>query len=280
MLLADILPFPVAAETIVSLWGLDFRSDVTGPGIASVRGGVEESFFDESGVMESTASPPSLTDSNPVLRDPDVRIMLKVRDGDDAAFNQLVLNYQDRLIGLLRHLVGDQTAAEDLAQDVFLRVFRARRGYEPTAKFSTWLFRIAGNLALNRRRDLGRRKEVNLATEESGSVGVRPGDGLLAEKSALMPTRQADKSEVQNMVREALTSLNDRQRIALLLHRFEEMSYADIGATLDLTVPAVKSLLSRARESLREKLEPYLQTGKRPKSLRSDVDMSEEHDDD
>jgi len=230
--------------------------------------------------MESTAPPPSLTDSNPVLRDPDVRIMLKVRDGDDAAFNQLVLNYQDRLIGLLRHLVGDQTSAEDLAQDVFLRVYRARRGYEPTAKFSTWLFRIAGNLALNRRRDLGRRKEVNLATEESGAVGVRPAEQLLAEKSALMPTRQADKSEVQRMVQDALASLNDRQRMALLLHRFEEMSYADIGDALDLTVPAVKSLLSRARESLREKLEPYLNSGKRPKALRSDVDMSEENDDD
>ncbi len=205
--------------------------------------------------------------------------MLKVRDGDDAAFNQLVLNYQDRLIGLLRHLVGDVTAAEDLAQDVFLRVYRARRGYEPTAKFSTWLFRIAGNLALNRRRDLGRRKEVNLATDESGAVGARPGKGMLAEKSALMPTRQADKAEVQRMVQDALGTLNDRQRIALLLHRFEEMSYADIGETLDLTVPAVKSLLSRARESLRETLEPYLNTGKRPKSLRSDVEMSEDLND-
>jgi RNA polymerase sigma-70 factor (ECF subfamily) len=222
--------------------------------------------------MESMVSLSGSTDSNPVLRDPDVRIMLSVRDGDDAAFNQLVLGYQDRLVGLLRHLVQDQTAAEDLAQEVFLRVFRARRGYEPTAKFSTWLFRIASNLALNRRRDLGRRREVHFAEDESSEVGARPAERMLADKSALMPTRQADKSEVQRVVQEAMGTLNERQRMALLLHRFEEMSYADIADTLELTVPAVKSLLTRARESLRARLEPYLQQGRRPKPAESDSD--------
>jgi RNA polymerase sigma-70 factor (ECF subfamily) len=206
----------------------------------------------------------SSTQTNPVLRDPDVRLMLRVRDGDDAAFNEIVVAYQSRLIGVLRHLVQDQSAAEDLAQEVFLRIYRARRGYEPTAKFSTWLFRIANNLAINRRRDAGRRREFQVTADDSGPSGPRPVEQMVADKSALMPTRQLDKTELQAMVQSAMESLNERQRMALLLHRFEEMSYADVADTLDLTIPAVKSLLSRARESLREKLEPYLLQGQPP----------------
>src|SRR5262245_36885773 len=104
----------------------------------------------------TTVADLSSSDENPVLRDPDVRLMLRVKGGDEAAFEKLVQNYQDRLVAVLFHLVEDRGAAEDLAQEVFLRIYRARRGYEPTAKFSTWLFRIANNLASNLRRDQGR----------------------------------------------------------------------------------------------------------------------------
>lgn len=187
--------------------------------------------------------------------------MLRVRDGDEAAFTQLVVAYQERLIAILRNMLQDHEAAEDLAQEVFLRVYRARIGYEPTAKFSTWLFRIANNLASNRRRDEGRRREVMLTPSDSGPLGARPAEQILAEKSALLPTRRLDKAEMQLVVQAALATLNERQRAALLLHKFEEMSYADIGEALELSVPAVKSLLSRARESLREKLEPYVARG-------------------
>jgi RNA polymerase sigma-70 factor, ECF subfamily len=221
----------------------------------------------------------SSTQTNPVLRDPDVRLMLRVRDGDDAAFNEIVVAYQTRLIGVLRHLVHDQSAAEDLAQEVFLRIYRARRGYEPTAKFSTWLFRIANNLALNRRRDAGRRKEFQVAADESGPLGPRPVEQMLADKSALMPTRQLDKSELQAMVQAAMETLGERQRMALVLHRFEEMSYADVADTLDLSIPAVKSLLSRARESLREKLEPYLLQGQIPGGKNYSVTEMDDDDD-
>lgn len=198
------------------------------------------------------------TDQNPALLDPDVRLMLRVRDGDEAAFEQLVNTYQDRLIGVLSHVLPNPDQAEDLAQDVFLRVYKSRRSYEPTAKFCTWLFRIANNLANNRRRDHGRRREVKLSVSDSGPLGGRPAERVLAEKSALMPTRQLDKSEMRAVVQAALATLNERQRMALLLHKFEEMSYADVGAALDMTPAAVKSLLSRARDSLREKLEPYV----------------------
>lgn len=192
------------------------------------------------------------------LRDPDVVLMLRVKSGDEAAFGKLVERYQDRLIGVFFHMLRDRTAAEDLAQETFLRVFRARHGYEPTAKFSTWLFRIAHNLANNRRRDEGRRKEVAFAGSDSGPMGARPEEQILKEKSGMMPARQLDKSELQAVVQEALTTLNDRQRMAVLLHKFEGMSYSDIADAMELTPAAVKSLLSRAREALRGKLEPYV----------------------
>ena len=201
------------------------------------------------------------TDDNPVLRDPDVRLMLRAKQGDQTAFTQLVTNYQDRLVGVLAHMLQNKEAAEDLAQEVFLRIYRARHGYEPTAKFSTWLFRIANNLANNLRRDSGRRREIALNVNDSGPLGPRPGERLVAEKSGLMPTRQFDKSEMCTMVQAALATLNEKQRMAVLLHKFEEMSYTDIAAALDMTPAAVKSLLSRARDNLREKLEPYVKQG-------------------
>lgn len=201
------------------------------------------------------------TDDNPVLRDPDVRLMLRAKAGDQTAFTQLVTNYQDRLVGVLGHMLQNRETAEDLAQEVFLRIYRARHGYEPTAKFSTWLFRIANNLANNLRRDAGRRKEIVMNVADSGPLGPRPGERVIADKSGLMPTRVFDKTEMCSMVQSALSTLNENQRMAVLLHKFEEMSYADIAAALDMTPAAVKSLLSRARENLREKLEPYVRQG-------------------
>lgn len=188
--------------------------------------------------------------------------MLRAKDGDESAFTQLVQTYQDRLINIFFHIVGSQEAAEDLAQDVFLRIYRARHGYVPTARFSTWLFRIANNLASNSRRDQGRRKETAFAGSESGPLGPRPAEHLAAEKSALMPARQLDKTELLTVVKGALETLNDRQRLAVLLHKFEDMSYQDIAEAMELTPQAVKSLLSRARENLRSVLEPYMHLGK------------------
>jgi RNA polymerase sigma-70 factor (ECF subfamily) len=195
------------------------------------------------------------------LRDPDVRLMLRAKEGDEEAFEQLVVNYQDRLVHVFYHLVGSQETAEDLAQETFLRIYRARHGYVPTAKFSTWLFKIANNLASNSRRSKGRRKEVDLNTSSDSTALPRVEEQRVADKSGLMPTRQYDSKEMAQVVQAAMVSLNDRQRLAVLLHKFEEMSYADIGATMDLTEPAVKSLLSRAREALRVKLESYVKNG-------------------
>ena len=210
--------------------------------------------------QKPNAEPKSVVD-DPARRDPDVRLMLRVKTGDQAAFAQLVTAYQDRLVNVLYHLVLDTELAEDLAQEVFFRIYRVRAGYEPTAKFSTWLFRIANNLAANKRRSKGRHKETPLNTNDSGPLGARPAEQLLADKSSLMPGRNLDRKEVQQVVQEALDSLNERQRLAVLLHRYEEMSYADIAATMELTPEAVKSLLARARENLRQILEPYVKQG-------------------
>jgi RNA polymerase sigma-70 factor (ECF subfamily) len=198
------------------------------------------------------------------LADPDVRLMLEVRDGSAAAFEELVLRYQGRLVAVLEHLVGSREQAEDLAQEVFLRVYRARQRYEVSAKFSTWLFRIANNVASNALRSESRRREVNLQPRDSGAMGVRSWDAMLQASSGQMPARQLDKAEVRDIVRMALGALNERQRMAVLLSKFEGMSYADISEVMGLSSPAIKSLLSRARGNLREVLEPYFQDGTRP----------------
>jgi len=208
-----------------------------------------------------------MLDSKPLpyeTTDPDVRLMLQVRDDNAAAFEELVLRYQGRLITILQNMVQDRDRAEDLAQDVFLRVYRARKSYLPDAKFSTWLFTIAHNVASNSLRALSRRHEVNVTAGRGGEPRSKPWDDLVTAPSGLMPARQLDKAELAEVVRAAVDSLNERQRMAILLAKFEHMSYADIAATMGLSVKAVKSLLSRARENLRLILEPYLQEGIRP----------------
>ena len=195
---------------------------------------------------------------NQYLADPDVQLMLRVAAGDEAAFEGLVSRYQDRLIGFFFHIVRDRSMAEDMAQDVFLRVYRARERYSAQARFSTWLFRIAHNLASNQKRGLARRKEISLAGSNGSDSEIRTTEQNLAEKSALMPTRQLDSRETQNIVRAALDSLNERQKTAVLLHKFEGMSYEDIGAIMDLNVIAVKSLLARARVKLKDVLERHV----------------------
>jgi RNA polymerase sigma-70 factor (ECF subfamily) len=194
------------------------------------------------------------------LADPDVRLMLQVRAGDAQAFEELMLRYQNRLLSLLTHLVGERDLAEDLTQEVFLRVYRARKRYVPGAKFSTWLFTIAGNVASNALRTKARRREVHIAprSNESGSQSL---ETAAVEASGLMPARQLDKAELRDVVQQAIGSLNDRQRMAVLLAKFEHFSYADIAEIMDMSPQAIKSLLSRARCNLRDVIQPYLERG-------------------
>jgi len=191
-------------------------------------------------------------------RDPDVRLMLQVRDDVQGAFETLVERYQHRLLGVLTHLVGDPADAEDLTQEVFLRIYRARKGYRPKARFSTWLFTVANNLALNHVRGKGRAlaQGEGSAAKGTGSQALLPAVER-AEGREGTPSAQARQVELSAVVRSAMESLGEDQKLAVLLNKFEEMSYAEIAEVMNRSESAIKSLLARARNSLREQLEPY-----------------------
>jgi RNA polymerase sigma-70 factor (ECF subfamily) len=191
------------------------------------------------------------------LRDPDTRLMLGVRDDEPGAFEELVEKYQHRLVAVLHHLVGDAAEAEDIAQEVFLRVYRARKKYRARAKFSTWLFTIANNLAANARRSRQRKPEVPLNLRDSGPLGPRPAEQLVRDPGTA-PSQRLQQQEMAELVRRAVEGLNERQRVAVVLHKFEDMSYAEIAGVMGLTTKAVKSLLNRARVNLRVALKDYI----------------------
>jgi RNA polymerase sigma-70 factor, ECF subfamily len=189
--------------------------------------------------------------------DPAADLMVRVAAGGPAAadaFAEIVSLWQDRLVTLFLHQMGDHATAEDLTQEVFLRVYRAREGYRPTARFTTWIHTIAANVASDLRQRAYRRREHGVpaaASATSSGIGL---DQLAVAASGLMPARQADRQELRAVVQEALAGLNERQRMAVLLAKFEHCSLEEIAAAMGLSVPAVKSLLFRARDHLRAAL--------------------------
>lgn len=181
-------------------------------------------------------------------RDPDVRLMLQIRDDVPGAFEILVERYQHRLVGVLTHLIGRVDEAEDLTQDVFLRIYRARKGYKPKAKFSTWLFTIANNLAMNHLRSRGRNPAIAMGMGVDGTSGTQSGLRPLEERALDRegtPSAQMRQVELSDVVREALDLLGEDQKLAVLLNKFEDMSYADIAEIMGRSEAAVKSLLAR-----------------------------------
>src|SRR5437667_3855948 len=152
--------------------------------------------------------------------------MLRVRDDDPVAFAELVELYQHRLVTVMHHLVGNKEEAEDLAQEVFLRVYRVRKKYRPRAKFSTWLFTIANNLALNALRSRQRKPSVRLDVRDSGPLGPRPAEQLVRDR-ANAPEERVTQQELARIIQLALDELNERQRMAVVLNKFEDMNYSD-----------------------------------------------------
>jgi RNA polymerase sigma-70 factor (ECF subfamily) len=197
--------------------------------------------------------------------------MLQVRDDQDGAFEELVERYQHRLVAVMNHLVGNPEEAEDLAQEVFLRVYRARKKYRPRSKFSTWLFTIANNLALNSIRARQRKPVVPLNARDSGPLGARPQEQLVPDPGT-GPQQRVQKNELAQRIREALETLNERQRMAVVLNKFEDMNYAEIAEVMGLTTKAVKSLLSRARTNLRAALTGYVYMDGMPRPSEEDED--------
>ncbi len=189
--------------------------------------------------------------------------MLAVRAGDASAFEELMTRNQSKVLSMLVHFVDSRVQAEDLTQEVFLKVYQAREAYQPTAKFSTWLCRIVHNCALNAVRSKKRKPELLFSGVENDEEGGRIEDNILAQ-SGYLPTRQYDRDEQREMVQIALKSLETRQREVLLFRHFEYMDYEQIAEVMELTPEAVKSLLCRARRRLAEILTPYMQEGNLP----------------
>jgi RNA polymerase sigma-70 factor, ECF subfamily len=184
----------------------------------------------------------------------DVQLMLDVKAGDDASFDLLLQKYRTPLVNFLYRMVRDAATAEDLAQEVFLRVYRARKQYSPSAKFTTWLFRIATNLALNSVRDNRyKRMQVSLdapAEEDEAPVQL-PGREMRIDEHMV----ERDRAQI---IRRAVAALPEKQRVAVLLHKYEEMDYGEIAKILECSESALKSLLFRAYETLRVQLAPLV----------------------
>ena len=182
----------------------------------------------------------------------DVQLMLDVKAGDEQSFELLLHRYRSPLVNFLYRMVRNREQAEDLAQEVFLRVYRARADYVPSAKFTTWLFRIATNLALNSVRDTRhQRMEISLdapLTTDSEDGDERPID--VADKHPDIEQHLVEQAR-SKMIRRAIEKLPEKQRAAVLLHKYQELDYSEIAKILECSESALKSLLFRAYEALR-----------------------------
>ena len=186
----------------------------------------------------------------------DIALMLLVKDGDEAAFEQLVERHQYRIVGTIAKMLGNDSDAEDVAQHVFVRVWQSRARYNPSAKFTTWVLTITRNLVFN---EMRRRRRAHLVPFEAddGEHPVRehPDHRMLSAADQVLET------ELQEAITRAIASLPEAQRMAVVLRRYEEMPYEEIAQVLGTTVPSVKSLLFRARADLKERLKNYLGEG-------------------
>lgn len=176
----------------------------------------------------------------------DEDLMLLVGKGDEGAFGELIDRHQQRVINIAYRYVGEQLESEDIAQEVFIKIYKARKSYKPTAKFTTWLHRITVNICLNSIR----------TKKHDPSIGIAEDDLLKSPKNK--PHEELEASEMKAVVRAAVMSLQDNQRMAIILSKYEELSYNEISDIMDLSVEAVKSLIFRAKDALKEKLVRYV----------------------
>jgi RNA polymerase sigma-70 factor (ECF subfamily) len=189
----------------------------------------------------------------------DVQLMLDVKAGDEQSFELLLQRYRTPLVNFLYRMVRAREEAEDLAQEVFLRVYRARKDYVPSAKFTTWLFRIATNLALNSVRD-NRYQRMEVSLDAPVTVDAEDGDERLLDVAEKHPNIEQHLIEEarKKMIRHAIDKLPEKQRAAVLLHKYQELDYGDIAKILECSESALKSLLFRAYETLRVELAPLV----------------------
>ena len=219
--------------------------------------------FMDSSRSQSTPEPndPAAVSGSTLTADEqDVIWMMRVRNGDRGAFEELVECHQQRVVGTVARMLGPDCAdAEDVGQQVFLRVWKSAARYEPTAKFTTWLYTITRNLVFNELRRRKHRPVTSLDAEVEASGAHGDAFGHLEDPQAAAPDASLLEAELQTAIAAAISQLPEAQRLALVLRRYEDLSYEEIAATLNQTVPGVKSLLFRARTLLREKLGRYLE---------------------
>ena len=182
----------------------------------------------------------------------DLRLMRLVGEGDTRAFEELVEKHQALVAGTIGRMLGSNSDVEDIAQQVFIRVWKSARRYVPRAKFTTWLLKITRNLVFNELRRTKRRAQVPLQSEPGTD------DPPLKDEMNLAPDASLLEVELRRTIEEAILQLPETQRMALVLRRYEQLSYEEIADVLELSVPAVKSVLFRARSELRERLSKYL----------------------
>jgi RNA polymerase sigma-70 factor (ECF subfamily) len=201
-----------------------------------------------------TQDPSPQADASPDAAAQDLAWMARIKQGDTDALRDLIDAHQHRVIGTVAKMLGDDSDAEDIAQQVFIRVWKSAARYEPTAKFTTWLFKITRNLVFNelRRRKRHPAHSLDAATEDDRPMQA-PDPTTKAPDDALL------NNEMQTAIQRAIDELPEIQRMAIVLRRYDDVPYEDIGEILGLSVPAVKSVLFRARTELREKLKRYLE---------------------
>ncbi|WP_260704543.1 RNA polymerase sigma factor [Edaphobacter flagellatus] len=186
----------------------------------------------------------------------DAAIMLELRSGNMAGFDYLIQKYRKPIIHFMYRMVHNQAVAEELAQEVFLRVYRSRETYRAEARFSTWLYRIATNLAVNHARDT--KQERSASTIHLDEVDPETGTTPDVADSAIGAESEMLRRERLNAIRQHVLALPERQRMAVLMHKYEGLDYKQIGDVLKLSESATKSLLFRAYQTLREKLKTFV----------------------
>jgi RNA polymerase sigma-70 factor, ECF subfamily len=186
----------------------------------------------------------------------DADVMLRVKAGDESAFRYLVEKYRRPMVNYMYRMAHNAAAAEDLAQEVFLRVYRSRESYEATAKFTTWLYRIATNLAVNHARDTRHERPEQMVSldepDETTGLAMDVADSSLTVEETLL------RRERLAAIRGRVHALPERQRLAVVMHKYQHMDYRQIGEVLKLSESATKSLLFRAYETLRGQLKEFL----------------------
>jgi RNA polymerase sigma-70 factor (ECF subfamily) len=191
--------------------------------------------------------------------DPDAALMLRVKGGDMRAFEELVEKFKHPIVNLMYRMIRDLDEAEDLAQLVFIRVHQSAERYEASAKFSTWIFTIARRLCLNEIRRRSRHPAESLEASQAESEDHAPRQ--FPDGKTFSPPQAFLHGELEGKIQEALADLPEKQRLAIALCREDELSYEEIAEVLGCSLSATKSLIHRGRETLKERLKPYLQTG-------------------